>query len=273
MTDQNPLPTTEFAPSQDAPTGNPYSLAVLMLALVIILIVVPITESLPFATWLLRIGISAALISAAVATRRRRELMWIGLFIAAVAAPLSWVTLFYDQPYLFLFSCVLDSLFFVLMAVLIIIAVIRKHLATIHSIFGAISAYLLLGLGWAILYWGLDNIGERSLLGNTSLSGAGENGSAGEISLLSDCIYFSFVTMSTLGFGDITPVTPIAQTLAWTQSVVGQFYMAVLVAWLVSEIPRNHRSLIENPLPDHSTTGGRNSPPDISDVQHLDSKN
>ena len=52
----------------------------------------------------------------------------------------------------------------------------------------------------------------------------------------SEMIYFSFVTMSTLGYGDIHPRTPGARTLAWMQSVLGQFYLAVLVAWIVNSI-------------------------------------
>ena len=55
--------------------------------------------------------------------------------------------------------------------------------------------------------------------------------------------------MSTLGFGDITPATSVAQTLAWMQSVVGQFYMAVLVALLVSEIPHRHANSDDISLP------------------------
>jgi len=43
--------------------------------------------------------------------------------------------------------------------------------------------------------------------------------------------------MSTLGYGDIVPETPPAQTLTWMQSVMGQFYLAVLVAWIVSVVP------------------------------------
>ena len=64
----------------------------------------------------------------------------------------------------------------------------------------------------------------------------------GEPASFSQVVYFSFVTMSTLGYGDIVPETPLAQTLAWMQSVLGQFFLAVLVAWLVSALPR-HRHL------------------------------
>jgi hypothetical protein len=46
-------------------------------------------------------------------------------------------------------------------------------------------------------------------------------------------VYYSFVTMTTVGYGDITPVSPPARTLAWLEAMMGQFYIAVLVAFLV----------------------------------------
>ena len=55
-----------------------------------------------------------------------------------------------------------------------------------------------------------------------------------EVAEFSQFVYFSFVTMSTLGYGDITPQNSVAKTLTWMQSVTGQFYIAVLVAWMVS---------------------------------------
>jgi len=53
-------------------------------------------------------------------------------------------------------------------------------------------------------------------------------------------IYFSFVTIATLGCGDITPRLPFAQMLAALEAVVGQFYVAVIIAWLVS-VHASHR--------------------------------
>ena len=239
MTDPAKQPTDANRPPQQSGDDRNF-LTALLLSLVFLLLVVPFAETLPFAEWLLRAGITAVLVSAAVATIRRRELLLAGLFVAAIATPLSWATLFVEQPFLFLASCILESLFFAVMAVLIVMSVFRKHLASVHSIFGAISAYLLLGLAWAVLYWGLGNINEQSLMGDMLGAGGNNADSSDEIIQFSKCIYFSFVTMSTLGYGDITPKTPVAQTLTWMQSVVGQFYMAVLVAMMVSEIPHRH---------------------------------
>lgn len=126
-------------------------LAVLLISLIFLLLVVPAIEQSSFAAGLFRVGITAVLISAAVATRRRKILLVVGLLFAGVAAPLSWMTMFFEQPALFLFSSVLEGAFFVVMAILILITAIQRHMATVHSIFGAISAYLLLGLAWAVV--------------------------------------------------------------------------------------------------------------------------
>jgi hypothetical protein len=64
-----------------------------------------------------------------------------------------------------------------------------------------------------------------------------DTGDRGEVSAFSAMVYFSFVTMSTLGYGDIVPVSSLARTLTWMLSVTGAFYIAIVVAWLVSELP------------------------------------
>ncbi len=222
------------------------SLAVLLVSLATVLLVVPLAESLPYVEWLLRTGITTVLFSAAVVTTRRGKLIWAGSIVAAMVMPLTWATLLVDQPWLFLCTCVFEAMFFAAMAVMIIISVVRRYLASIQSVFGAISAYLLLGLAWAVLYWGISQVDATSLRSNALLASTNQTDSSAEVVLFSKCIYFSFVTMSTLGFGDVTPATPFMQTFTWMQSVVGQFYMAVLVAWLVSEIPgsRNHIAVL-----------------------------
>jgi hypothetical protein len=52
--------------------------------------------------------------------------------------------------------------------------------------------------------------------------------------LPSPLVYFSFVTIATLGYGDITPQLPLPQILAALEAVIGQFYIAIVIAWLVS---------------------------------------
>ena len=94
-----------------------------------------------------------------------------------------------------------------------------------NRVVGAISLYLLLGVFWAIIYAVIEQINQGSFHGLSEPLHQGWS---------SDWLYFSFVTMTTLGYGDITPVTATARTLAYMQAVFGQFYIAILVAGLVS---------------------------------------
>jgi hypothetical protein len=94
-----------------------------------------------------------------------------------------------------------------------------------NRLVGAICVFLLLGLIWSYAYSLLDLVAPNSFTGSgTEAGGMSDSG----------WLYFSFVTLTTLGYGDITPVSATARTLAFMQAVAGQFYIAVLVAGLVS---------------------------------------
>lgn len=93
-----------------------------------------------------------------------------------------------------------------------------------NRIAGAVAVYLLLGVLWAVAYTIVNLVWPGSFSGFESHAG-------GEWD--SEWLYFSFVTMTTLGYGDISPVSPVARLLAYLQAVVGQLYIAILVAGLV----------------------------------------
>ena len=95
----------------------------------------------------------------------------------------------------------------------------------VNRLVGAICVFLLLGILWAFAYSML----EIAVPGSFSGFSPGHDPRSD-----SSWIYFSFVTLTTLGYGDITPESAVARTLAYIQAVVGLFYMAVLVAGLVS---------------------------------------
>lgn len=90
----------------------------------------------------------------------------------------------------------------------------------------ALSAYLLAGQVFAVCYWQIAQVraGSFAIGGAPSAAGALD---------LPTSVYFSFVTMATLGYGDIVPLTPTARGLAVSEAIIGQLYLAVLVARLV----------------------------------------
>lgn len=98
------------------------------------------------------------------------------------------------------------------------------HQVNFNSLIGAFCVYLLLGLIWAILYALLLLNGWADFSGNITHQ---------PNRLFPEMLYFSFVTLVSLGYGDIAPASSLVRTLAYLEAVLGQFYLAVMVASLV----------------------------------------
>jgi len=100
---------------------------------------------------------------------------------------------------------------------------LRARVVDAEHIFAALDAYLLAGLIFAVCYWLLDQAWPTSF-GVASASNLD----------LAHAIYFSFVTIATLGYGDVVPASDATRGLAILEAVSGQMYLTVLVARLVS---------------------------------------
>ncbi len=112
---------------------------------------------------------------------------------------------------------------FLVLAFAVGINVFASGHATGDRVFGAIVLYLLIGLIWAVAYAALDLQSPASFSGHPG----GDSG-------LADWVYFSFVTLTTVGYGDIVPVARAARSLAILEALIGQLYPAVIIARLVS---------------------------------------
>ncbi len=97
------------------------------------------------------------------------------------------------------------------------------------AIFGAVCGYLLLGIIWGLLYSSAETASPGSFAMPPS---SGAHAVAVRLDR-GDLSYYSFITLATVGYGDVTPITPLARTLAWMEAITGQFYLAILVAGLV----------------------------------------
>ncbi len=113
-------------------------------------------------------------------------------------------------------------------------AVLAPGGVTIHRVVGAIVVYLNLGLIFASAYRLIWNLHPGSMTGidlrADSLDAAG------------DVLYFSFVTLTTIGYGDIVPVHPLARSLANLEGIIGQLYPATLLARLITLEIQGRRS-------------------------------
>jgi hypothetical protein len=132
-------------------------------------------------------------------------------------------------------SDMVNALLIVTCVIMILRYVLTSREVTIDTVFGALVAYFLIAMTFSSIYHALVVINPDSFAmpNNTTLG----NG----FSVNRQLSYFSFVTIATLGYGDIVPRLPVAQMLAILEAVTGQFYMAVVVAWLVSSLAGSRR--------------------------------
>jgi hypothetical protein len=149
--------------------------------------------------------------------------------IAAIIGVLVFVSMFadfvYPALYLSYYSNVLLAVFYLFTLINIVMYVIHGQKVTTDKIYGALSVYMLIGFAWAPLYRIVYMNDPSSFSGTQSVY-------VGVYHF--DFIYYSFVSLCTLGFGDITPVSGIARSLTVLEAMTGVFYMAVMIARLVS---------------------------------------
>ena len=140
-------------------------------------------------------------------------------------AAISQGVMFFQIPgHIRIFFALVVIVYFGLLTVRMVTQVAGSKRINLHVLLGSISIYILVGISAALLFVAVEVSNPEALYFSYTKDPN-----------LHDFIYYSFVTMSTLGYGDVTPKAPIAQFLAYSLALVGQLYMTVLVAFLVGK--------------------------------------
>jgi ion channel len=167
-----------------------------------------------------------------VAERRRR--LVIGLGLAGTAAVERIVTIVWPTHELFLIASICYLVLFGFVTWQELRAVVRQSVVTRETISMSVSVYLLMGITWGFLYAVIQVRHPQAF----SFGGSEVPSTQDAFPIL---IYFSLTTLSTVGFGDITPVLMQARYAAVAEAITGQFYLAILVARLVGIYMSNPR--------------------------------
>ena len=205
-------------------TRNP--LLSLLIALLALLLLYPFFAGRVMAHALWDICSSAILLLGIYAISHVRRHVVIAAVLGIIVLGTRWSGYVVDNAMLLLVNYGLAAIFFAFTACLLLADVLRKGAVTADKIYGALCVYLLIGLTWGFMFLTLEGVHPGSfLVGQARLSGIEKDPAT--------LVYFSFVTLSTVGYGDITPLTPPARSFAFMEAIIGQIYLAVLVARLV----------------------------------------
>ncbi len=173
---------------------------------------------------LLSIAFEISLIVAIWSLVRDRAWFKAGVMLAGIAAVTVVLQFFNNSQWLVYLNLATVFSFYLMTTLIAFMEMARPSAIDINKIIGSICVYLLVGINWAFLYYFAEALQPGSF--------NGLNISNLELRLF-ELTYYSYVTLSTLGYGDITPAQPIVQTLAVLEALFGQFYIAILVAILV----------------------------------------
>lgn len=149
--------------------------------------------------------------------------------VALIAFVTEWITEWINLSGLNYISLIVNILFFQIIVVKIIIQIAKSNKADASVIFESINGYLLMGLMFTA--W----IAIAMLYDPNAFSFSSDDPN------IKDFTYFTFVTMTTLGYGEITPVAPFAKSISILISTCGQIYVAVIIAMLVGKYAGNQK--------------------------------
>ena len=199
----------------------------LLVALALLFFAFPFVEEVKGGNIIVSILFSLVLLSAVLAVAERKSVLIVAIILAIPAIGGRWIN--HLQPDLFPPSIFLSA---GLILVGFVVAnllrfVLRAPSVNVEVLCASIAAYLMLGLMWTMAYWLVDQLTPGGAFSfNTNTGKQSMNGF--------NAFYFSFITLSTVGYGDITPVSRIARWLAATEAMTGLLYVTVLIARLVS---------------------------------------
>ena len=197
--------------------------SVLLLLTVLLILVIPFLRGFIRIKLIVDIMTTAILVAAIWATGERKYQTAIAFCLALPFLVLTWSNHIVKNSFLAFSGHLIGILFFGYVVYSILKYVLGAKTVTREIIFAAIASYLFIAVIWAYGYSALELIQPGSFrIPDGAFSDSG-----------SVFIYFSFVTITTLGYGDITPLTQQAGSLATVEALVGQIYLVVLVAWLV----------------------------------------
>ncbi len=158
---------------------------------------------------------------------RYRTLQWTAGMFVLLAIAVRWTGLVFGTPRLLFWNAVLSLLSALAFLLIVLWWVYREGSVTGHRVRGAIAAYLLLALCFSLAYDLIEYVHPGSF--TLPLEGA-----QGSQTRSASFLYFSVVTLTTVGFGDIAAVHPVARSVVMVEALVGTLYPAILLARLVT---------------------------------------
>lgn len=210
--------------------------ALLLVHLMLLPALSVVTEGHPQADVMAMLAEQSLFVAAAVLIGGRR-MLWIGVPLVVPSAITAAVTVVMGEipeTHYPLWAVARAASFIVpiiTVGLLILVDVLAAERIVFDLVCGALCVFVLLGMCWANVYQLIERLAPGSFM--IDYARYGIDTAADPFASVGLFTYYSFVTLTTVGYGDIVPASALARWLVWLQAVAGQFYMAVFVARLI----------------------------------------
>ncbi len=203
---------------------------VLLVALFLQIVLMPLDTSFPILSLLLQLGI---IFSAIFMVADTKQHLLVGIGFGLPASLILIITTRQEYGTLTWIAYTLILFLYLHVIRLMLMQVFRAKKVTIDTIALALCTYVLLGTLWTLFYIPLMALDHDAFVFNAASEG---------IPVQDSLHYFSFVTLTTLGYGDIVPAAPLARSLAIMEALTGVLFLAVLISRLVGSYSSDRRN-------------------------------
>jgi voltage-gated potassium channel len=206
----------------------------MLLALIVMMLTgLPLIAGDELALFSMKLALSVILLFGIYAGRRMRRDLVLGGALGIPVLVGRWLPQYSTDPRVFLAIDILTAVFLLYVTFMILSQVLSANRVTLDTIAGAVCAYFLIGLAWAFVYRAMFVINPHAFGFASSFTPIFENNTRAEPQLM-NFAYYSFATLTTTGFGDVTPALQVSRGISVLEAIAGQFFIAILIARLVS---------------------------------------
>jgi voltage-gated potassium channel len=201
--------------------------AILLVTLLLLILMAPINELFKDRL-LIDMALATIVIAASLnaISQRKRSTVIIAIGLSTLAITSGWSQTFhFSEINQIIYHSLVASLYIYISALLFKVILIEDKI-TFDQIFAAVAIYIFIGITWAHFYVIVGVFDKESIDGITATINGNE----------SDYLYFSFVTLTTLGYGDILPVNSMTKALVIIEAISGVMFVAILISTLVGRV-------------------------------------
>ena len=200
----------------------------LLICLILLVIFRPYNQSIVYlSVW--KVLLTGTILAAIFNCKRSYKIKIAEVILAVPTIIFCWLDILLPHPIIFVINTILNISFTLLATISIIQDVLLRIKVALETLKAVICAYFLVAIAFAYIFWLIEYFEPNSFFISPTHADFYYY-----TQYLSEMLYFSFITLLTIGYGDIVAVKNIGQTAVILEGLIGQFYVIILVARLVA---------------------------------------